>query len=78
MDGRQNNFVFAFQEKTCYQRVLNTWYGCPKQVWRLVYRASTHGYSAESFHRHCDGVAPTYVIAMVGVFGLLNDISSIV
>jgi len=38
-----------------------------------VYRASTHGYSAESFHRHCDGVAPTYVIAMVGVFGLLNN-----
>jgi len=43
-----------------------------------VYRASTHGYSAESFHRHCDGVAPTYVIAMVGVLGLLNDTSSIV
>jgi hypothetical protein len=71
IDGRQNSSVFAFQEKTCYQRVLNTWYGCSKQVWRLVYRASTHGYSAESFHRHCDGVAPTYVIAMVGVLGYL-------
>lgn len=52
------------QEKTCYQRVLNSWYGSSKQVWRLVYRASSHGYSAESFHMHCDGVAPTYVIAM--------------
>nr|XP_018913693.1 PREDICTED: uncharacterized protein LOC109041728 [Bemisia tabaci] len=48
--------------KTCYQRLLNQWYRSPKQVWRLVYRASTHGYSAEAFHRHCDGIAPTYVI----------------
>ncbi|XP_054286059.1 uncharacterized protein LOC129002348 [Macrosteles quadrilineatus] len=31
-------------------------------TWRLVYRASSHGYSAEAFHRLCDGVAPTYVI----------------
>ncbi|GLH03612.1 Ring canal kelch homolog [Gryllus bimaculatus] len=51
-------------EKTSYQRILNTWYGTSKQVWRLVYRASSHGYSAESFHRHCDGVAPTYVIVL--------------
>jgi hypothetical protein len=72
----QNNSVLTFQEKTCYQRFLNTWYGCSKQVWRLVYRASSHGYSAESFHRHCDGVAPTYVIAMVSVLGLCNDASS--
>lgn len=48
-----------------YQRVLNSWYGHSKQVWRLVYRASTHGYSADSFHRHCDNVAPTYVIVLV-------------
>nr|CAD7577723.1 unnamed protein product [Timema californicum] len=53
------------QDKMSYQRVLNTWYGSSKQVWRLVYRASSHGYSAEAFHRHCDGVAPTYVIVMV-------------
>nr|CAD7265913.1 unnamed protein product [Timema shepardi] len=52
------------QDKMSYQRVLNTWYGSSKQVWRLVYRASSHGYSAEAFHRHCDGVAPTYVIVM--------------
>lgn len=50
------------QEKMSYQKTLNTWYGNNKQVWRLVYRASSHGYSAEAFHRHCDGVAPTYVI----------------
>lgn len=47
------------------QRILNNWYGVNKQMWRLVYRASTHGYSADAFHRHCDGVAPTYTIVMV-------------
>ncbi|XP_014281208.1 serine-enriched protein isoform X2 [Halyomorpha halys] len=52
------------QDKMGYQRVLNSWYGHSKQVWRLVYRASTHGYSADSFHRHCDNVAPTYVIVL--------------
>lgn len=53
------------QEKSHYQRVLNAWYGNAKQTWRLVYRASNHGYSATSFHRHCDGVAPTFVIVLV-------------
>ncbi|XP_014260319.1 uncharacterized protein LOC106672966 [Cimex lectularius] len=50
------------QDKCCYQRVLNSWFGQPKQVWRLLYRASSNGYSADSFHRHCDGIAPTFVI----------------
>lgn len=31
----------------------------------FIFRASSHGYSAASFHRHCDGVSPTYVIALV-------------
>ncbi|CAG9821824.1 unnamed protein product [Phaedon cochleariae] len=50
------------QDKSHYQRILNAWYGNAKQTWRLVYRASSHGYSASAFHRHCDGVSPTYVI----------------
>ncbi|XP_076173376.1 BTB/POZ domain-containing protein 9 isoform X1 [Ptiloglossa arizonensis] len=52
------------RDKMGFQRLLNQWYGSPKQSWRLVYRASSHGYSATSFHRHCDGVCPTYVIAL--------------
>ncbi|XP_046397700.1 kelch-like protein diablo [Ischnura elegans] len=52
------------QEKASYQRILNNWFGVPKQGWRLVYRASTQGYSAEAFHRHCDGISPTYVICV--------------
>lgn len=53
------------QDKSHYQRILNAWYGHPKQTWRLIYRASSHGFSASAFHRHCDGVAPTYVVVMV-------------
>ncbi|XP_043284544.1 serine-enriched protein [Venturia canescens] len=52
------------RDKTGFQRLLNQWYGSAKQSWRLVYRASSHGYSAVAFHRHCDGVSPTYVIAL--------------
>ncbi|CAG5102608.1 Similar to BTBD19: BTB/POZ domain-containing protein 19 (Homo sapiens) [Cotesia congregata] len=52
------------RDKMGYQRLLNQWYGNPKQNWRLIYRASSNGYSASAFHRHCDGVAPTYTIAL--------------
>ncbi|GAB6028325.1 hypothetical protein CHUAL_002498 [Chamberlinius hualienensis] len=52
------------QDKAHYQRILNTWYGEPKQVWRLIFRASTHGYSAEAFHRHCDNISPTMVLVL--------------
>lgn len=53
------------QDKSHYQRILNAWFGHPKQAWRLIYRASSHGYLASAFHRHCDGIAPIYVIALV-------------
>lgn len=57
--------IVGLQDKTHLQRVLNQWYGSVKQCWRLVYRASTDGFSAESFHRHCDGISPTYVLVLV-------------
>lgn len=50
-------------DKLHLQGTLNAWYGIAKQNWRLVFRASTHGFSAAAFHRYCDGVAPVYVIA---------------
>jgi hypothetical protein len=49
-------------DKFQFQRLLNNWFGFPKQIWKLIYRASTHGYSADAFHRHCDGKSPTFVI----------------
>lgn len=51
-------------DKLHLQSVLNGWFGSPKQMWKLNFRASAHGFSAVSFHRHCDGVAPTMVIAL--------------
>ncbi|XP_036326724.1 uncharacterized protein LOC118739471 isoform X2 [Rhagoletis pomonella] len=51
-------------DKLYLQSVLNGWYGMPKQSWRLVFRASTHGYSSSAFHRYCDGVAPCFVVGI--------------
>lgn len=50
------------QEKSAFQAVINNWCGTPKQSWRLIFRASTHGYSAQAFHSHCDGVAPVLLL----------------
>ncbi|XP_061393009.1 uncharacterized protein LOC133328457 [Musca vetustissima] len=51
-------------EKLHLQSVLNNWFGAPKQSWRLLYRASTHGFNSNAFHRYCDGVAPCMVICL--------------
>lgn len=45
-----------------YQR-----YGAPKQMWRLVFRASSHAFSASAFHAHCDGIAPAMILVMVNI-----------
>ena len=52
------------KDKMSFQRLLNQWYGIPKQSWRLIYRASTHGYAASAFHKLCDGISPTYVVVL--------------
>ncbi|XP_055534431.1 uncharacterized protein LOC129723949 [Wyeomyia smithii] len=51
-------------DKIHMQGTLNDWYGVHKQTWRLVYRASTNGFTAASFHRHCDGIAPLFIVAL--------------
>ena len=43
-----------------YDSYLKEWAGNYK--WRLLYRASEHGYTAESFHDYCDNKKPTLVI----------------
>ncbi|KAK9880745.1 hypothetical protein WA026_013067 [Henosepilachna vigintioctopunctata] len=52
------------QDKSHYQRILNSWFGHAKQTWKLIYRARYHGYAASAFHRFCDGVSPTFVIIL--------------
>ncbi|CAH0729437.1 unnamed protein product, partial [Brenthis ino] len=39
--------------------------GTPKQTWSLVFRASTHGFSAHAFHARCDGVAPVLLLVQL-------------
>lgn len=52
-------------DKIQLQSVLNKWYGKDQQLWRLVYRASDHDFSAAAFHTYCDDIAPLFVIALV-------------
>lgn len=52
-------------EKMIFQSSLNSWYGNSKQTWRMIYKASIHGFSSAAFHRHCDGIAPLFIIAVV-------------
>nr|XP_034831315.1 BTB/POZ domain-containing protein 19 [Maniola hyperantus] len=57
--------VILQQDKSAFQSLLNSWCGTPKQSWRLVFRASTHGYSAQAFHSHCDGIAPVLLLVQL-------------
>lgn len=52
-------------DKLPLQITLNEWFGTPKQNWQLIYKASTHSFSASMFHKLCDGIAPLYIIVMV-------------
>ena len=44
-----------------YDGKLREWLGDDCK-WKLIFRASEHGYSAESFHDYCDDKGPTLVI----------------
>ena len=44
-----------------YDDILREWLGSDYK-WKLIYRASEHRYSAESFHEYCDDKGPTLVI----------------
>ena len=43
-----------------YDNYLKKWVG--DYDWRLIYRASEHGYTARSFHNYCDNRGPTLII----------------
>ena len=48
-----------------YDRYLKEWAG--DYSWKLLYRASKHEYTAESFHEYCDNKGPTLVIMMSSI-----------
>ena len=43
-----------------YDKCLQKWVGDYK--WKMIYRASEHGYTAESFHDYCDFQRPTLIV----------------
>ena len=57
-----------------YGKQVMTWLGDQFQ-WRLCYRASVHGWSAQNFHTMCDNKGPTVTIVKVGecIFGGYTD-----
>jgi hypothetical protein len=61
-------------DKMHLQTTLNGFFGNTKQTWRLVYRASIHGFTAAAFHRHCDGIAPLIVLALVSSYVLYFEL----
>jgi hypothetical protein len=44
------------------QEQLNKLYGNNEQRWKLIYRASQHGFTADQFHKHCDNYGPTITV----------------
>ena len=48
-------------ENSDYDDILREWIG--DYNWKLIYRASEHGYTARSFHKYCDDVkGPTLIV----------------
>ena len=59
---------------------LNTWLlphlqSSVRSYWKLCYRATSHGWSSQTFHSYCDNKGPTVTIVRVGsyIFGGYND-----
>ena len=48
-------------EGQSYDDKLREWLGNDYR-WKLLYRASEHGYTAESFHEYCDDKEPTLIV----------------
>ena len=44
-----------------YDSKLREWLG-DDYKWKLIYRASEHGYKGKSFHEYCDNKGPTLIV----------------
>ena len=62
------NSLILTKERLPLQSILNGWFtsvsGGGSCSWKMTFRASQHGFSADAFHRICDGLAPLYVLIM--------------
>ena len=57
---------------TDYDSILREW--CGDYQWKLLYRASKHDFSNESFHDQCDDKGPTLMVIKSTEGGSLEDI----
>jgi hypothetical protein len=66
IENRLNIFLGSTLLITEYEEKLMEFIGGDiqqqQQPWRLIYRASEHGFDAADFHRYCDSFAPTVSI----------------
>ena len=54
--------ALASKGEADYSHILRTWVGASSQQWSVLFRGSSHGFSAQAFHRICDGAAPSIVL----------------
>ena len=52
----------AGKDERDYNHILSTWVASSGQSWTVLFRGSDHDFSAEAFHRICDGAAPSIVL----------------
>ena len=76
--GFDNSVILANDASKLSQ--LNRWprphlRSSDRSYWKLCYRASSHGWGSENFHRNCDNKGPTVTIVKVGsyIFGGYSD-----
>ena len=62
-DGFGNKFLrgSTILTNTQYDSYLREWIG-NEYKWKLLYRASEHGFTAKSFHNYCDDKGPTLIV----------------
>jgi len=60
-----------------HQSILKDWLSPLQGKWRLLFRASRDGFTAEIFHSKCDSQGPTVTILKSGncIFGGFTDVS---
>ncbi|CAF2705228.1 unnamed protein product [Rotaria sp. Silwood2] len=79
-ENRLNIFLGSTLLTTEYEEKLIEFIGNDiqqQQPWRLIYRASEHGFDAADFHRCCDSFAPTVSIIQTDFGNLFGGFTSI-
>jgi hypothetical protein len=79
IENRLNFFLGSILLSTEYEEKLIEFIGndIQQQPWRLIYRASEHGFDAADFHRCCDSFAPTVSIIQTDFGNIFGGFTTI-